>query len=291
VARLAAALRPGETGCLFSGRFDGDVAISHRGRRDARIVLRAAPGEFARIDGVIDWKRGARYWRVTGLTIDGASSTEVTIEIHDDGIQLDHNDITNENRGATCIIDGSLQYGVSRNTVIDHNRIHDCGTPGSAPQHHHGVYECCGYGARVKNNLIYGNTGFGVQLYPEADGTVVANNVIDANMQGGGVFFGGDTYGSCHATDGAAVRNNIITNNGHYGINAWWGCTPGTHNVANRNCLWANTSGALNPEATGFKAARNLNANPAFVAQKRHDYRLRRRSRCAGMGPRGRIGP
>jgi Right handed beta helix region len=266
------------------------VTISQGGRPNARIVLRAAPGASATIHGEVDFESGGNYWRLTGLTIDGASSSQRTIQVHVGGLRLDHNNITNENLGGSCIIDGSLQYGVSHGTIIDHNIIHNCGASNSAP-YNHGVYVCCGYGTRVTNNVIYGNTGFGVQLYPDADSAVVANNVVDGNANGGGVLYGGDTYGSCHATDGASVRNNIITNNGHYGISAWWGCGRGARNLANRNCLWGNTSGGVNSEGRGLAASQNLKANPRFVSPKRHDYRLRRGSRCKAMAPRGRVGP
>jgi Right handed beta helix region len=290
VARLVAALRPGQTGCLLQGEFDGDVVISKSGTRATPITLRAFPRGAATINGVVDWEPGGRYWRVTGIRINGPGTTKATVQIHDDGIRLDHDDITNHALGGSCILVGNLQYGVSRGTVIDHNRIHDCGAPGSAP-YHHGVYVCCGYGTRVTNNFIWHSTGRGIQLYPDADGAVVSHNVIDDNTHKGGVTFGGDTYGACYQTSNATVSNNIITYNGTYGIDAFWGCSPGTGNRASRNCLWGNASGSITPDVVGFKASGNLRANPRFVARQNHDYRVRRGSPCARMGPLGRVGP
>jgi Right handed beta helix region len=289
VPRLTAALRPGQTGCLFQGQFNGDVTISHGGTPTAPIVLRAAPGASATISGEVDFERGGNYWRLTRLNINGASSGQRTVQIHANGLRLDHDNITNQNFGESCIIDGSVQYGVSRGTVIDHNVIHNCGASKTA-QFNHGVYVCCGYGTKVTNNVIYGNSGFGVQLYPNADKALVANNIIDRNAHGGGIV-GGDLYGACYATDRATVANNIITNNGRYGIDAWWGCTRGTSNRAIHNCLWSNAYAAFNPEGTGFTASGNIKANPRFVRPSQHDYRLRRQSPCAGLGPRGQVGP
>ena len=290
LSRLAAALRPGQTGCLFAGRYPGNVVIRQAGTARRRITLRSFPSHAsATIKGSIDWEPGGRYWRVTGLTIDGAGISQAAVQIHDDGIQLDHDDITNENDGQSCITDGNLQYGVTHGVVIDRNRIHDCGSSTNAALNH-GVYVCCGYDTRVTNNYIWNTTGYGIQLYPDADGAVVDHNVVDGSQTKSGIELGGDTYTNCHVTDDATISNNILTDNHAYGVNIFWGCGRGGRNRATGNCLWGNHSGGVARDV-GLSSSRNVVANPRFVAPQRHDFRLRRGSPCGRMAPRGRVRP
>jgi hypothetical protein len=290
VQRLVDALRPGQTGCLLAGRYQGNIVIRAGGTAHEPITLRALSRAPVTILGWLDWEPGGRYWRVTGVRIHSSGSAAATVQIHGDGVRLDHDEITNQNLGGDCITIGNLRYGVTHGTIVDHDRIHDCGAPGPEP-FHHGVYVCCGYGARITNNYIWHSTGRGVQLYPDADGALVAHNVIDGNVHRAGVTFGGDPYGSCFDTNDGTVTNNIITHNGRYAIDDWWGCRVGSGNVVTRNCFWANGSGSVPPDAEGFTASANLTADPRFVALKQHDYRLRAGSPCARMHPRGSIGP
>ena len=76
--------------------------------------------------------------------------------------------------------------------MIEHNRIHDCGVL-PATNLDHGIYVAEADHTVIRRNLIYDNADRGVQLYPDADGTVVTGNVIDGN--GEGVIFGGDSHG------------------------------------------------------------------------------------------------
>ena len=59
--------------------------------------------------------------------------------------------------------------------------------------HDHGIYVEGANGVRITNNLIYDNADYGIHLYPDAEGTYVARNVIDGN--GGGVIFAGEDSG------------------------------------------------------------------------------------------------
>jgi phosphatidylinositol-3-phosphatase len=282
---FASSLVAGDVGCLTSRTYSG-VVIRNGGTSASPITLQPAPGDSATIHGEVDFESGGNYWRLTGLTIDGASSSQRTIQVHVGGLRLDHNNITNENLGGSCIIDGSLQYGVSHGTIIDHNIIHNCGASNSAP-YNHGVYVCCGYGTRVTNNVIYGNTGFGVQLYPDADSAVVDHNVIDGDALShlSGVTFAGDTYGGCYATDSATVSDNIITNHHQFGVDHWFGCTP--NGVGDRlagNCFWNDPSGDFNAWG-GTTASGNLHVDPLYVNRLIHNYALQAGSPCIGKGP------
>jgi parallel beta helix pectate lyase-like protein len=292
VGRLIASLRPGRTGCLRAGRYTENVVIRRGGTPQRPITLRSFPRASATVVGTIDWEPGGDRWRVTRIKIDGASSDSATMQIHSDGVRLDHNDITNENKGGSCILDGNLQDGdtTTHGTTIDHNRIHDCGP--RADPYQHGVYLCCGYGTRVTNNYIWHASGYGIQLYPAADGAIVERNVIDGSVTRSGVTFSGDVIiGSCHAASNSIVRNNIIVNNRLHGINTSWDCAPGVHNTASGNCLWHNREGNLAEDLRGVVVNRNIIANPRFIDENRHNYQLRRGSRCRHKAPGGMVGP
>ena len=56
----------------------------------------------------------------------------------------------------------------------------------------------------IRDNWIYDNADRGVQLYPDADGTVVTGNVIDGN--GEGVIFGGVAAVELRRQPGRAQR-------------------------------------------------------------------------------------
>ena len=77
----------------------------------------------------------------------------------------------------------ATSYGRARGTVIERNRIHNCGQL-PPTNHHHGIYVEASDGARITDNWIYDNADRGVQLFPDAQGTYIARNVIDGNGQG-----------------------------------------------------------------------------------------------------------
>jgi Right handed beta helix region len=287
VSRLAAALRPGQTGCLLAGRFAGNVDIVGRGRANKRITLRSAPGARATICGFIEVKSSATYWRLSRLVVDGSCSTQDTIQIFGDHVTLDHSDLTNGHRAHSCVIIGSHLYddGVVYDTLVHHNRIHDCGEAMST--HHHGIYAAWSRGARITDNYIYANSAFGIQLYPDAQGTLVTRNVIDGNITESGLVFAGE---SPYASSDNLVTHNILSRNGLYGISTSWGSPVGTGNVAEANCLWKNGRAAFAPDPLGYVRSRNIEANPGFIASKPWDYRLRPRSPCKKMEPRGQVG-
>ena len=87
-------------------------------------------------------------------------------------------------------------------TVIERNRIHNCGQL-PPTNHHHGIYVEASNGARITDNWIYDNADRGVQLFPDAQKSYVARNVIDGN--GEGVVFSRKSAGNI-------VEHNVISN-------------------------------------------------------------------------------
>jgi parallel beta helix pectate lyase-like protein len=285
VSRLVAALRPGQTGCLASGRFQGDVRVSRRGGQKKPTTLRAVPGGNATICGYIEFRPTADHWRLTGLRIDGSCSDQNTIQIFADHITLDHDDVTNSRRAQSCVYIGNPTYGRAANTVLRNDRIHDCGNNTTFT---HGIYADSPRNAKITDNYIYSNAGFGVQLYPDAENTLFERNVVDSSVGKSGLIFSGEApYASSHNL----VTHNVFSSNGAYGVSSWWGGPVGKANLAESNCFWRNADGAVDPDRVGYRSKGNITANPLFVSQRGHDYRLRRGSRCRMMEPRGHVGP
>ena len=287
IARLVKAISPGHAGCLLGGRYTEDVRLTNAGRPDEPFVLRAAPGARAAICGKVEFKASARYWRVNRLEIDGSCSVENTIQIYGDHIKLSHDDITNRHHPANCVYIGGAKWGLASHFVLDHDRVHDCGTKGSDQMH--GIYADSSRDARISDNYIYANAGFGIHLYPDAQGTIVTRNVIDENLTESGLVFGGQ---SPYASSNNIVRRNIFSRNALYGVSSSWGGEHvGSANVAEENCFWRNSAGPTSPSSRGYATRANINANPRFVAADSHDYRVVPKSPCAAMQPRGTVGP
>ena len=137
------------------------------------------------------------------------------------------NDITTRNT-TICFVLGSDEYGRAVRTVIERNRIHNCGEL-PPTNHHHGIYVEASDGARITDNWIYDNADRGVQLFPDAQRTYVARNVIDGN--GEGIVF---SRRSAHNV----VEHNVIANSiVRYNVEDFE--LSGSGNVVRRNCLWS----------------------------------------------------
>ena len=84
-------------------------------------------------------------------------------------------------------------------------------------------------GARITDNWIYDNADRGVQLFPDAQGTYIARNVIDGNGQG--IIFSRESANN-------VAENNVISNPVlRYNIEDWE--LTGGGNMARRNCVWS----------------------------------------------------
>ena len=127
----------------------------------------------------------------------------------------------------------------------------------------------------ITNNFIYDNADRGIQLYPDAQGSTIANNVIDGN--GEGIIFSGD---SGLASSNNVVRRNVISNSRvRYNVESWWpnGNPVGTGNLASDNCLWNGTQGNV-ADQVGFTASNNVVANPGYSDRSAGTSRSRPRA-------------
>jgi hypothetical protein len=263
--------------CLSSGNYAGDFTI-----RNGGVTLTAAPGSSATISGFIEIADSANDVTISNLTINGSSSPQNTLQVWGDRFHLLNSEVNGGHTSTIqdCVFIGHPTYGVAYDTVIDHNRIHDCGSSG----HGHGLYIKDTRGqTKVTNNYIYDNSNFGVQFYDDGDGVLFAHNVVDGAMTNAGVIFAGE---SSSASDNDTVSYNIITNDSTYGLTSYWGSFgPGTGNSADHNCLFGNGAGAIGSTVGWTNNGGNVVADPLFVDRAAKDFRLRAGSPCAAMGP------
>jgi hypothetical protein len=151
-----------------------------------------------------------------------------------------------------------------------------------AANHDHGIYVEASDGAQIVDNWIYNNADRGVQLFPDAQDTYVARNVIDRNGQG--VIF-------TRVSSGNVVEHNVIAHSRRRWNLEDWELT-GNANVARRNCVWTTRSdsyarnGGIQP-SPDFTVLANVIADPNFVDRGVENYRLRLSSPCfaAYMSP------
>jgi hypothetical protein len=212
-------------------------------------------------------------WR---LYLDGRNGPNLpSPTVNGNNVVFRENDVTNENT-TICFLLGSKEYGRALRTVIERNRIHNCGDL-PPTNHHHGIYVEASVGARITSNWIYDNADRGVQLFPNALRTYVARNVIDGN--GEGVVF---SRNSARNT----VEQNVISNPVvRYNVEDFE--LTGTGNVARRNCLWSGRHpdrAGIQPDIT-VPVEDSIVFEPAFQARDDKDFRLAADSPCAPYSP------
>ena len=276
VAKLANSLRPGETGCLRAGVYRHNVKIRRGGRPGAPTTIRSFPGERATVRGRLYVTNSANHVVVRRLFLDGRNRARLpSPTVNGNNVLFRDNDVTTRHT-TICFLLGSDEYGRARRTVIERNRIHDCGQL-PPTNHHHGIYVEASDGARITDNWIYDNADRGVQLFPDAQRTYVARNVIDGN--GEGVVFSRKSANN-------VVENNVISNPVvRYNIEDFE--LRGVGNVARGNCLWSARhagNAAISPQIE-VQTSENLVTEPAYVNRDAKDFRLGPESPCVKFSP------
>ena len=177
------------------------------------------------------------------LTLDGRNAMgKPSPTINADEVILRGNDISNDHTEICVSVNGYESEAPPRGVVIESNLIHDCGQL-PPTNHHHGVYIANARDTVVRGNVIYSNADRGVQLYPDADRTLVIGNIIDGN--GSGVIFGG---GPSSSSDDNLVAANVITGSKvRFNVESHWQGPVGEGNAAFGNCLWSPTRRARVP--------------------------------------------
>ncbi len=285
ISRLVQAWQPGTVGCL-DGAFVEDVSIMRGGSAAAKVTLRSRPGATASIRGRLWVARGADHVVVAHLRLDGraikdtARNSLPSPTVNAAHAMLLDNDITNV-RTRVCVVLGSIRgYGSAIAPVLAYNRIHDCGRRGANT--HHGIYVESARRARIVHNVIFDNADRGIQLYPDAQGSLIANNLIDGNGTGI-IFSGAEGYASSrnvvlrNVINGSQVRSNLE----HY-----WEQAPrrvGVGNVAARNCLGGARQGNFATPLVGYRAAGNSSGVLRYVNRRADNLRVTKASGCRNL--------
>lgn len=276
---LVESLLPGETGCLRGG--------IHIAKEDVRVLapdvtLTSYPGETASLVGRL-WVTGsAGGATIENLILDGRNEGGLpSPTVNADDVVFRNTEVTNDHSGI-CFVLGDDEYGRASGTVIEDSEIHDCGRL-PATNHDHGIYVAIADGTVIRDNLIYDNADRGIQLYPNADGTLVTGNVIDGNGQG--VLFGGDADS---VSEDNLVEHNIITNSTiRYNVESSWQGSTGSGNVVRGNCVYGGVrddgDGGIEPAPDGFEAPDNVIEGPVYVDREAGDFRLDEASPCLDL--------
>jgi parallel beta helix pectate lyase-like protein len=273
VTKLVGSLSSGQVGCLRGGTYSEDVTVGKSG-----ITLTAYTGEQATLVGRLWIQNGADGVTVTNLKLDGKNAALLpSPTVNGDNDRFIGDEVTNENT-EICFVLGS-SWGRAQGTLIQGNRIHNCGKLPSDNQDH-GIYVADADNTQILDNVIYDNVDRGIQLYPDAQGTVIRRNIIDSN--GEGIIFSG---AGGTASSNTVVDHNVISNAQiRADVESWYplGNPVGTNNVVHDNCVVPGAGGGINASNGGFTAYSNLSVSDAlFVNASSGDYRLQSTSPCA----------
>jgi len=131
-------------------------------------------------------------------------------------------------------------------------------------------FSAAGTNSVIANNVIRDMAaGYGIQLYPNADGVIVTCNTIDSNSNRSGIIIGGDGAGN---TSNVRVIGNIITNC-QGGVNILWEGTPGTGNNVSDNI--GDNSGTDFASGSGVTNTNNLSStDPLYTNPGANDFTL-----------------
>ena len=247
--RLVNSLRPGQTGCLLSGRYVEDPDVRSGGTSTQPLVIRGAPGATAELDGNLSIEAGAPHVTVEYLTICGApgasscrgtsfsSGRNTAVDISAGHVALRYDDISDPL--GVCVLIGTASsrsddMGPADFAWIAHNRIHNCGGEPGTSTTLEGVYSAYTVDSAIVYNQIYNNASMAIQFYPDAQDNVFEHNHVWHN--GAGVSFGG--VGSFRS-NGNTVAYNVIQNSVGWNVSSYWPDGVGVGNVVAHNCLRA----------------------------------------------------
>ena len=270
-------LADGQTGCFAAGTYNvPNYKVTKPG-----ITLTSLDDADATLKG--------RFWIAAdgvtfeGLTLNNENQADLPTTVTGANVVLRDNEITNDHT-TICIALGSEAYGRAVDTLVEGNKIHDCGRL-PATNYDHGIYLEASDGVIIRDNWIYGNADRGIQLYPDADNTLIERNVIDRN--GEGIIFGGSSES---ASDDTIVRNNLITNSKlRDNVESAYGETDpkGKDNLVTDNCIsggaYDDGDGGILQDADGFTAQSNLLVDPRYVNAAAGDYTLQAGSPCLAV--------
>jgi hypothetical protein len=275
ISRAAALAAPGTTVHVAPGAYEGALTTAASGslNRRIRFISDVNGGAKIRAAGVpTAWLQRGDYVDVQGFDISGADYHGIYNRASHVRILNNH---VHDVRAPECSSHGGAgillgDYEASDNEVSG-NVVHDIGVPGSCNKIH-GIY-VTNRRNQVQNNIVFRNSGFGINSGHVAAELVIANNLIFGN--GGMKVGGGVRIGSAgeNVNDNTLVTNNIIRDNAGYAIRE--AGNVGRRNQYRNNVLYNNPRGILLEDES--REIGTIDVDPKFVNWQpdgKGDYRL-----------------
>jgi Periplasmic copper-binding protein (NosD) len=278
IQHAADSLEPGQSALVRGGTYLEDVRVTRNGTADEPITITNYPFERpvvqspnppGRLVGALEDSYpfeidSASYLRVHGFVIQdatGPSTADVYFAQGAHDVELSGNDIRKS------ADQGVYGERTTHDLQILANKIHD---NGPSPIHQsHGIY-LEGVDHLIANNVVYANRyGYGIQIYPSADGVLIVHNTLVDNgnteSSSGGIVLGG---GEDTTVDNTTIVNNIVAFNASAGIRSFfpaWVMQP-KGNAAYSNVGYGDPDGDFSTwEGGGIDYSKgNLVADPLF---------------------------
>jgi parallel beta-helix repeat protein len=259
-------LTAGQRALVRAGTYQQAVYWDKDGSPLAPVTLEAYPGErpvlrTADTGGYV-LEIVASYVRIKGFVLENAQNTNIYLENPSDHVEISNNEIRNSDD------QGIYVEGNTAGHQILGNWIHHNGLCGCAGHQSHGIY-LEGRTHLVADNVIHDQpTGFGIQVYPTNDGSIIVGNTVVSNG------YAGIVLGGSGGVRNITVRNNIFANNDQHGIAHDDTCA--TQSVADHNVLYGNGSGPIENGCSGVnRSAGNRTTDPLFENFAARDLRIR----------------
>jgi hypothetical protein len=278
VQKALQALEPGETALVRAGTYTENLLMSRAGTASAPITVAAYPGETVVLHAAetsgntYPVQITGSYFRLHGFVIEnglGTSDANVYLWGGANHIELSANEI----RYGQDL--GIFAAPTTRHLQILGNRIHDNGRNHVAGQHQsHGIY-IEGGDDLIANNVIYDHPyGFGIQIYPTNQDTIVVGNTIAATA------YSSIVVGGWGGVSNITIRNNVLypsaeSYGGDYGVQMASACPTGPVTI-DHNVIYGYKVAPVDGRCSRVDSSGgNTLADPLFVDYSRRDLHLR----------------
>lgn len=253
--------RPGDAVLLEPGSYPEAVTIERGGTAAAPVRLAARVEGEAVVTGRV--KIAADNVVVSGLVVVGqtdANPEDVALYVSGGrSVRLVGNEIRRAAQSGIFVGEAAADVRIERNWIHLNGRDSFLD---------HGIYIESSNAGLIANNLIEANAGFGIQLYPNADGFLVTQNTIVRNGRAG-VIVGGELA----TADDNLIVNNVVAMNGGEGIRTYWGAGQGSGNEADTNLVYGN-DGDGEAQVDGLAVRGTIEESPGFADSGNGDYGL-----------------